>query len=431
MTAWMLVLALVMCCVLCGCGDFVSILPGTELVEAEEDDSGADGSFVESPFYTFMGWTDFGSNYYSDTPVALSFQYNPGTEGCISPIFDRASIIAACDALRGMTITGKSSEEESASQYVFTFTMSSGREYTFSFEGEELHTYTGNYTVSGGEALWDITFPAYNSGFDVFDLYFDDSVRSFADNFYVDMPVSVGLRYNSGATITNDDPEVITEVFQALANTSILVVENYPDQNVDLTDMREYIFTMEDGTTYTFAFAQRCIAVQANKDYGMVYYWLDGVDALWNINVSPDNENGKFEGGALSGLRSDIQTAADAADGEGSLTVAGVYVDYDIDGESGYLTLDGDTAVNFVQQLGNISVTDEMTEEVSGDTITVSITLSDSSGPILYFTGDTIQQVVGINYVCSSSDMSLLRTTILSLASDGNNEAELLEGSTN
>jgi hypothetical protein len=38
--------------------------------------------------------------------------------------------------------------------------------------------------------------------------------------------------------------------------------------------------------------------------------------------------------------------------------------------------------------------------------------------------------VVGINYVCDSSAMSSLRSTILSLAASGNNTAEIDEATT-
>jgi hypothetical protein len=69
-------------------------------------------------------------------------------------------------------------------------------------------------------------------------------------------------------------------------------------------------------------------------------------------------------------------------------------------------------------------------DEPEGDTITVSITLSDWSGPILYFTGDSVQQVVGVNYACDSSDMASLRSTILSLAAEGNNTAQVGESTT-
>jgi hypothetical protein len=149
------------------------------------------------------------------------------------------------------------------------------------------------------------------------------------------------------------------------------------------------------------------------------------------MTIAPEDENGKFEGGTIADLRTDIQTAADIANGlQDDLTIAGVYVDYTIDGQSGYLTLSDDTAYDFVRELVNISATSETVEEPEGDRITVSITLSDWSGPIVYFTGDTIQQVVGINYVCDSSAMSSLRSTILSLAASGNNTAEIDEATT-
>jgi hypothetical protein len=279
--------------------------------------------------------------------------------------------------------------------------------------------------------LWNISFPAYSEGFDLFDLYFDDSVRAFADNFYEDTPVSVGRRANSGATLTSEDPEIVRQVFLVLANATITVVEDRPDQNIDLTQTQDYIFTMADGSYYTFTFAQQCLAVRANASYGTVYYWLGNIDTLWNINVVPEDTNGQFEGGALSGLRSDFEEAAAIANGEdSSLSIEGVYVDYTIDGEKGYLTLSGDTAKDFVRQVVNVSVTDETVDEPEGDTITVSVTLSDWSGPILYFTGDSVQQVVGVNYACDSSDMASLRSTILSLAADGNNTAQIGESTT-
>jgi hypothetical protein len=115
---------------------------------------------------------------------------------------------------------------------------------------------------------------------------------------------------------------------------------------------------------------------------------------------------------------------------EADLTVSGVFVEYSIGEESGYMALDGDTAVQFVQEVCAVQVTADTTEAPEGDKFTISVTLSDSSGPILYFTGDTIQQVVGINYVCDSGDMSALRDTILELAENGEYAVEVEEGGT-
>jgi hypothetical protein len=188
---------------------------------------------------------------------------------------------------------------------------------------------------------------------------------------------------------------------------------------------------MEDGTYYTFTFAQQCLAVRASAVYGTVYYWLDGLDELFTMTIAPEDQTGQFEGGTVADLRSDIQQTAQIANNQqDDLTIAGVYVDYSIDGESGYLTLSDDTAYDFVRQVTNISATSETVAEPDGDRITVSVTLSDWSGPILYFTGDTIQQVVGINYVCDNDAMSSLRSTILSLAANGYNTAEIGEGTT-
>lgn len=428
---WIFAAALCLMALLAGCGNFVSIMPGSEVTaaEASEEDDQTD-EFTEQSLIAFLGWSEWGDNYYSDTPVALSVQYNGG---CTSPLFDRATIIAACDALRDMTVTGKvDAPAESQSQTVYTFTLSDGKEYALNIVDGYLSTYTGTYTISGGDALWDIPFPAYSSNsYGLFDLYFDDSIRAFADNFYENTPVSVGRRYNSGATLTSEDPAVVEQVFQLLNNATVTVVENQPDQNIDLTQTQDYIFTMADGTYYTFTFAQQCLAVKASAVYGTVYYWMGGLSDLFTMTIAPEDENGKFEGGTIADLRTDIQTAADIANGlQDDLTIAGVYVDYTIDGQSGYLTLSDDTAYDFVRELVNISATSETVEEPEGDRITVSITLSDWSGPIVYFTGDTIQQVVGINYVCDSSAMSSLRSTILSLAASGNNTAEIDEATT-
>ena len=437
-----LVLALALC--LTGCGGFVSILPGTELdpaapAAAEAEEPG-EAAFEERPLLTQMGLEDFAENYYSDTPVGLSYQptSEDGTVGCRAYVFDRSSIIAACDALRGVTVTAKT-DEDPVVQQEFVLTMANGREYHFAFgllaDGvtRVVRTDRGTFTVTGGDALFEIPFPAYSSDFDVFDLYFDDSIRAFADKFEEQTPVSVGYRMNSGASITSTDPEAVEAVFRVLADASVIVVENLPDQNVDLNQTRDYIFTMEDGSTYTFSFAQRCLAVTANKDFGPVYYWISGTDDLWNVPIQSENNNGAFEGGELSGLREDIQRAAAIARGEyeADLSVSGVFVEYTIGEESGYMALDGDTAMQFVQEVCAVQVTSEKTDAPDdGDRFTISVTLSDSSGPILYFTGDTIQQVVGINYVCDSGDMSSLRDTILELAENGEYAVEVEEGGT-
>lgn len=421
------------------CGEFVSIMPGTEYAPpeseaAEEAETGA--VFTEKALLSFLSLDSFAESYYSDTPVALSYRsVVDGTPGCRAYVFDRGSIITACDALRGMKLVGRT-DATSAAEAEYILTMEDGTEHTFTFGIMEdgtrtISTYTGSYLITGGEALWDVRFPAYSADYDLFDLYFSDDVRAFADNFYADRPVSVGYRMSSGATITTEDPELIEAVFRALAGASVTVVEDYPDQNIDLNQTVDYIFTMADGRYYTFSFAQQCLAVNAAPRFGTVYYWMSGLSELWDIQIRSESTVGQFEGGTVAELRDDIRTAARVVNGESeALSVAGVFVEYDIDGESGYLTLSDETAIGFLQRAFGVAVSPETVEEPSGSRITVSVTLSDLSGPILYFTGDSIQQVVGVSYACSSEDMSSLRGLILELAAEGNNTAEVSEGGT-
>lgn len=437
-----LLLAAAMLLSLCACGDFVSIMPGTEYAPAREE-SAADGPeeeavFTERPLLTFLSLESFGESYYSDTPVALSYQPivdAEGTRGCRSYVFDRASIIAFCDAVRGMTVVGKT-EQEPASQAEYVLSMANGTEHAFMLgslaDGSRtLSTGAGVYLVTGGEAVGTLEFPAYSDSFDLFDLYFSDSIRRFADEFYENTPVSIGYRMASGATITSEDPELVERVFRVLDGATVTVVENYPDQNIDVTDTRDYIFTMADGSYYTFSFAQQCLAVRAVPSFDTVYYWMGGLSELWDIQIRSASSVGQFEGGTVSGLREDIRLTADVVSGENTeLTVAGVFVEYDINGETGYLTLSGDTALSFLREALGVSVSGDTVEEPSGSRVTVSVTLSDLSGPILYFTGDSIQQVVGMSYACDETDMTSLRSTILELAAEGNNTAEVTEGGT-
>ena len=125
-----------------------------------------------------------------------------------------------------------------------------------------------------------------------------------------------------------------------------------------------------------------------------------------------------------------MQQTADAAGGETELTVSSVFVEYAIGESSGYLALSDDKAAEFVRTLTAISVSSDAEQNPEGDRITVSVTLSDGTGPIFYFTGNTIQQMVGTNYICDSGQMETLRNTVLNLASDGDNAAEVEDGGT-
>jgi len=424
-------LALILMLGLCGCGNFVSILPGTEIetaaLPAEEsaEDAAEEDVFQEQKLYDFIGWSEFGGDYYSDTPVALSFQYNSGAEGCISPVFDRVSIIAACDALRNMTVTGKTEEGDNTDEMVFTFTMADGETRSVTFDHGNLSMYSGDYTVSGGEDLFSIAFPAYSTEYDVFDLYYKEDVRSFADGFYENTTVSVGRRASGGATLTSKDPEAVRAVFEALSDATVMLVENAPDKFVDVTAVQDYIFTMEDGTAYTFSFAQQCLVVTANSVYGPVYYWLDNIDPLWAVDIQPESTAGKFEGGIVSEIREDFAEASAIANGEqDDLEIIGVHVSYEIGDESGYLTLSGEIAESMVRTVTSIGVTGEKVEAPEGDVITVSVTLSDWSGPIFYFVGDTIQEVIGTSYACDSDEISMLRTTVLDLVAESSDDSE-------
>lgn len=426
-------LTLTMCLGLAACGHFVSIMPG-DLIAGEQAADAVrtpepEDYFREQDLMSFMRWDEFAANYYSDTPVALSIRTSE--KGYASPVFDRSSIITACDALRSMTVTDRVGEPvtDTGSDVAFTFTMENGSQYTVSFSGGYLNLSTGLYAVSGGEDLWNIVFPGYGGDFDVFDLYFDESVRAFADNFSTNTPVSIGRRSNGGATLASKDPEVVTRVFQLLAGAGIARVEDSPDQNIDLTQTTDYIFTMADESYLTFTFAGPCLAVTANADYGTVYYWLDGVDELPSITILPESTVPTFSGGPITGMREEIAQAQAAANGMlAGVTVQGVYVDYNIQGQHGYLTLSGDTAVNFVRQVTSINAAAETTTPI-GEDITVFVTLSDQSGPIIVFTGDTVQQMVGTNHACDVNAMANLRATIQTLAQDSNNISAAIESS--
>ena len=433
----MLVLAL--CFGLCGCDQLVSIMPGTDITDeaaatsAPEDS--AQNTFQERPLYDFMGWDRLKDTYYDNTPIALSYRAydGEGNLGYASPVFDRASIIAACDARRSVAITGLAENRNAPATDEYILTMYDGTQYVITFSGHDLVMPSGNYTISGADTLRSIPFPGYSGSFDVFDLYFNDDIRAFADGFYSagGTPISVGRRLNQGATLTATDPDVVAQTFDLLSNATVSQVEMNPDQTIDLTQVTDYVFTTEDHHTYTFSFVGPCLAVTVSNAYGPVYYWLDGADELAGLAILPESTLPVFEGGFISGIREDIQLAADVVNGETEeLSVSGVYVDYTIDGTRGYLTLDGDTAVSFIRQVTSISATADTEQAPEGDVITVSVTLSDGSGPIVYFTGNTVQQMVGTNFVCDSSDMSSLRSRILELAQDERNIGQISEGTT-
>lgn len=413
--------ALALCLALSACGHFVSIMPGSNLSEEPGDAlPQALDQFEETGLMEFMGMQEFAARYYSDTPIALSMRTTQG--GYASPIFDRTSIVAACDALRSMTVTGRSEAvAEPVQETVYTFTMADGEEYAFTFADGDLSMYAGRYTVSGLEGLSALAFPGYSDSFDVFDLYGREDIRAFADSFSANAPVSVGRRSNGGATLTSQDPAVVSHAFQLLQYATVARVEENPDQNIDMTQITDYVFTMADGSYYTFTFVGPCLSVTVSADYGPVYYWLDGIDELAYMEILPETTIPTFAGGPLYGMREEIAHALSAANGElPDVTVVGVYVDYTINGEHGYLTLDGNTACSFIQRVAYINAAAETTAP-TGEMITVFVTLSDQSGPIIVFTGDTVQQMVGYDHACDSAAMNDLRATILSLAQDSNN----------
>ena len=207
-------------------------------------------------------------------------------------------------------------------------------------------------------------------------------------------------------------------------------MEQSPDQNIDLTQITDYEFTMADNTYYTFTFTGPCLTITASDDYGPVYYWLNGVEELPNITILPESTVPTFAGGFITGMREDIAQAQAAANGQlPGISVVGVYVDYNIQGQHGYLTLSGDTAVNFVQKVTSISADSAVTTPI-GEDITVFVTLSDQSGPIIVFTGDTVQQMVGTNHQCDANAMADLRNTILQLSKDERNISAMVENAT-
>lgn len=423
---------------LCACGDYVSLLPGSEdvLVGVEDEE------FAAKTLSELLGWQDFMSSYYDKTPVALSYT---GAEGFASPVFDRESIIKACDALRSVTVTESLGEapEGTAADVCYTFTMSDGDTHAVEFANGAL-LYRGElYTVTGGEALEALRFPGYSGDFTVFDLYYDSKVTAFADSFAEATPVSVGRRSNGGAVLSSQDESMIEQVFELFASADIESVEMRPDQNIDLNSVQDYVFTLPDGGTQTFTLTGGCLAVQASSAYGTVYYHITNADTLAALSIATGSGAALFEGGMLADLRSDISRAVAVANGEyvaaevqiaqteqatrseddsdestesGALSVAGVYVSFDINGTQDYISVTGDEAAEFVRLMSQIEVTGErLSAAPEGSVITVSVNLSDWSGPICYFAGGAVQQTVGNWYMCSGSGYDAMCSRVLEI----------------
>ena len=419
-TALAVLLVLLLC--LGGCDDLglVSILPSGDIFASAtpvpETEDGVE-VYDERPLFEILRWTDFADlSYYDYTPVALFRTVNEADGGAASGVFDRATIIAALEAMRGMTVTGETTADAAADETLFTFIMPNGDSYSVRFSGMDLSRGDSCYTVSGGDALWDIAFPGFDDSFDLFDLYFDDGMRSFADNFDSDTPVSVGLRSNSGATLTSANSQTVRDVFSALASATVVAPEATPDKTLDITQTEEYIFTMTDGSTYSFLFCDHALRVQIT-DYGYVYYRLEGLDDLWAMEIIPEEQEVLFEpGSSITALRDDMTKLQTVLDGESELTVLGSYVVYSIYGSEGQLPLTAEQSTDLLRVICSVTSDGEVVEEPTGDdTITVSVTLSDSSGPIFTFVGNYVQQVNGTWYLCDSAAMDSIRSTVLNM----------------
>ena len=89
----LVLLALAAAVLLAGCGHFVPIMPGTDPVSADGEETLPDPSaqeedtFQEQPLMNFIGWTDFAETYYDETPVALF-----------------AAVLTACAAALGVVL---------------------------------------------------------------------------------------------------------------------------------------------------------------------------------------------------------------------------------------------------------------------------------------------------------------------------------------
>lgn len=450
------ILAVLLCAAvfmsLCACGDYVSLMPGSELVAAEAESA----EFAATSLTELLGWQDFMASYYDNTPVALSYK---GSAGFASPVFDRESIIKACDALRSVSATQLLGDAPEGTQpdAVYVFTMADGETHTVSFSGGALLHRSQLYSVTGTEALDSLTFPGYGGDYSVFDLYFDAKVTAFADSFAENTPVSVGRRANGGAVLSSQDADMIAQVYELFATAAIESVEMSPDQNIDLNNVQDYVFTLPDGSTQTFTITGGCLAVQANAAYGTVYYHITNADTLAALAIATGNIAAVFEGGMLGDLRNDIGRAVRAANGEyvapeneadqldqatrdsedeseesseagGGLSVAGVYVSFDLNGTQDYISVTGDEAAEFVRMMGQIEVTSEhLTAAPEGGTITVSVNLSDWSGPICYFGGGAVQQTVGNWYVCSGSGYDTMCARILEIYNEQVGERDIEE----
>ena len=398
------------------CAGLVPMMPGTIAQPLEETEE-TEGDFLSESFYSFLGWDELGETYYDNTPMAVS--YSCGDEAA-SPLFDRATVIRVCDILRNAMVVSETEMPAEGERETYTLYFADGNKFSFSLQNGALCLNYGVFVVEGLEGLAELVFPGYAEGVNIFSLYNDDAIVSFAENFAQNTPVSVGLRSNGGAMLTSSNEETVSAVFSVLEGCEVNYVESSPDQHIDLNQTSEYIFTMEDGSAISFLFAQNCLAVTVDRNYGTVYYWLNNLDELWSIEVLPADNRSEFGGGSIAGLRSDLQALQKILSGEGeALEVIGVYVDYSVDDESGYFLLsdDGETKT-FLQKMLSVNATTEIVENPAGENITVSVTLSDGSGPIVYFAGDAVQQVVGSWYACDADSMEELRSTVSTLAAE-------------
>ncbi len=173
---------------------------------------------------------------------------------------------------------------------VFSFQAGDGSAVSFSFLdkhfaiGDPIGAEGLLYDCTGVDGLFafaaqisdDTTLPTETGGNGFFSFFGDKQVSDFSASFYTQTPASVSYTFNgeaSGEPILITDPDKITAVYEALAETTVT-----GEADTMYTDNEHIIeFALQDGTTLSFRFNGHNLEWNGNA------YALDGDTPLWDI----------------------------------------------------------------------------------------------------------------------------------------------------
>ena len=213
-------------------------------------------------------------------PVAVIYDYS-GEGGTVSyPYYGGDIVASTVDALKQVTVVGEADEFAEDAGTALRFIAEDGLTAgTVSFNMGNLEYNGSVYRIANDEALWSLPFPTqgYGTGY-LKDVMVSTSVAEFANRIQTEEPTALKVTEN-GQTREIGNAEQIAGAAQAFLNATVESTQQYEgDKAAD--GAVTMVFTMADGTEYSFDFVKGALIYSFPSPLGNWAYYCDEFDNI-------------------------------------------------------------------------------------------------------------------------------------------------------